>query len=100
MKDNYTITEVTNKMNLLQKQRNERGYEIFKADGVDKISETHFIVESATEKGKYYKVDFVGQTFCCTCPDYEKRSSFLECKHIMAVNYYITCPSSIRATLI
>jgi len=74
---------------VLQSHRNEQGYNIYKAGGVDRINETKFIVESQTEKNKYYEVELVASDFCCNCPDYEKRSSWLDCKHIMAARHYL-----------
>lgn len=62
--------------------RQERGLKLSADKRIKKITDTVFMVPSATHKGTY-AVDVAAKT--CTCPDHEETRGV--CKHLWAVEY-------------
>lgn len=76
--------------NKLQEYRDAAGQQLFESNAVRVIDNDSFLVVSATTIDKEYEVDLIAGHKYCSCPDYEKRSKFLDCKHIRAVECYLS----------
>lgn len=53
---------------------------------IEKVSDTHYLVESDSEKGKFYHVTIkqgrVGAYYTCSCP---QNTFFKTCKHAVQI---------------
>lgn len=74
----------------LQEYRKEAAQRLFDNGNVEKYTDEYYIVKSETTPNGLYVVEVVhGKHFVCTCPDYEKRSKNLKCKHELATELFI-----------
>jgi putative transposase len=66
-----------------------RGLEISKTATIAETEDGSFSVPSQTSDASY-QVRLLGQTWVCTCPDFENRADQIEmCKHAFAVKFWI-----------
>lgn len=72
----------------LQEFRNEAGRRLYYQGKVHRNGENKFIVYSESFDNEY-EIEIVSGYTYCSCPDYEKRSKILTCKHIKSVELYI-----------
>ena len=75
----------------LQNYRNSSGKRLYETGHIVGNNEelTLFLVKSESNNDDIYQVDLIHDKSFCSCPDYEKRSKNLKCKHEMAVQYFI-----------
>lgn len=74
----------------LQEFRMESAKQLVEQGNVKKYSDDKYVVKSQTTEHEIYDVIIVhGKYFVCTCPDYDKRSKNLRCKHELAVELFI-----------
>ena len=52
------------------------------------MTQSKFLVQSESTEAQYYEVTWVGKKWSCNCPDFVSKEK--TCKHIHAVNYYLT----------
>jgi len=70
--------------------RMTRGLELSKTATIAEMEDGSFTVPSQTSKGVSYTVKILGQTWVCSCPDFETRADQIEaCKHAFAVRFWI-----------
>jgi len=68
-------------------KRQLRAVKIFENGGIQQLTKSTFIVNSQTEKGKKYKVQWMRNKWVCTCTDYKKTGK--TCKHIHGINFFL-----------
>ena len=69
--------------------RMTRGLELSKTATIAENEDGSFTVPSQTS-GSTYQVKILGQTWVCSCPDFETRADQIEmCKHAFAVKFWI-----------
>jgi len=70
--------------------RMTRGLEISKTATIAEMEDGSFTVPSQTSDDVSYQVKILGQTWVCSCPDFETRADQIEmCKHAFAVKFWI-----------
>lgn len=70
----------------LQDYRKQAAQRLFANQHIGKYNDEHYVVKSETSDQTIYHVEVVhGKHFVCSCPDYEKNSKYMDCKHIYAV---------------
>ena len=67
-----------------------RGMEIAEKGRISENADGSFSVPSQTSASISYQVKILGQTWVCSCPDFENRADQIEmCKHAFAVKFWI-----------
>jgi putative transposase len=67
-----------------------RGAAIAEKATITEQADGSFAVPSQTRKGVSYQVRIIGQTWVCSCPDFENRADRIDlCKHAHAVRIWI-----------
>jgi len=73
-----------------QNFRMERGLAISKSEGIYEALDGSFVVPSQSKEGVKYEVKALGQSWVCSCPDFENRADSIDaCKHIHAVRFWV-----------
>jgi len=74
--------------NSMAVKRELKGIDIVKNGSVMQIDTSRFRVRSQSDSSRWYEVSWQRNHWNCECADYAKHRT--KCKHIHAVNYYLT----------
>lgn len=76
-------------------RREQKGINLFSEKHVQEISQSKFLVRSETNETQSYEINWMEKKWVCSCPDFIQKQK--NCKHILAVSYYLTVKAFIPA---